>query len=269
MLSTQILVYCLLIILCIPCASFLARGFARRPLIALRPKILMNYNNGGGGPDDSKAMEPRSSTPNRRDICRVYVSGVVGTEPREAYLTNGHYVVNFAIATVGHFTAQHEWEKYKPTETMWMNVEMWDTQAKQAMEGSIYKGAKIAGMGHLIFNKWTDKTTGEERKQYKVRILQLMSPEEIEEIEIASGVADGDYYNPPIGSGDSQHGHQQGGGGGATDSQFSNNSPHDEDQTPGSGVWGDRPRLSHGDGPSMHGDEDDEDNDGRDPRIPF
>jgi hypothetical protein len=36
-----------------------------------------------------------------------------GTEPKEAYLSNDHYVVNFALAVIGHFDFVHDWEKMK------------------------------------------------------------------------------------------------------------------------------------------------------------
>lgn len=40
---------------------------------------------------------PRSNVPLRYDACKLLISGVVGTEPKEIYLKNGHYVVNFAV----------------------------------------------------------------------------------------------------------------------------------------------------------------------------
>jgi hypothetical protein len=69
-----------------------------------------------GGDGAMEPREERSLVPQRQDMCRIFVSGIVGTEPKEAYLKHGHYVVNFAVATVGHFTSQHDWERFKPTE---------------------------------------------------------------------------------------------------------------------------------------------------------
>lgn len=138
--------------------------------------------------DTSDDMEPgvrleRSPIPSRNDICRMFVTGVVGTEPKETFLANGHYVLNFAVATVGHYSPVHEWEKFKPTETMWLSAEIWDDDAKAALEdGILRKGAKIGGMGTMIFNKWTDKATGEERKMFKFRMQKLMERDELEEL---------------------------------------------------------------------------------------
>ena len=58
-------------------------------------------------------QEIRNSVPVRRDVCQLLLSGVIGNDPKEAYLSNGHYVVNFALTVIGHFEHIHEWEKYK------------------------------------------------------------------------------------------------------------------------------------------------------------
>lgn len=122
----------------------------------------------------------RSTTPSRYDICRIYVTGVIGTEPKETYLSNNHYVMNFALATTGHFNAIHDWEKYKPAETMWVSMEIWDDVARAAKEdGTLRKGGNFSGMGTLILNKWKDKTTGEEKKMLKVRVLEILTREAI------------------------------------------------------------------------------------------
>jgi hypothetical protein len=37
------------------------------------------------------------SAPPRHDTCKVFISGVVGSDAKEIYLKSGHYVVNFAV----------------------------------------------------------------------------------------------------------------------------------------------------------------------------
>ena len=204
----------------------------------------------GGGVEEGAGGEGRSMVPQRQDMCRIFVSGVIGVDPKEAYLSHGHYVINFPIATVGHFNAQHDWEKYKPAETMWLSSEMWDSVAKQAMEaGLLYKGARIYGMGTILLNKWVDKTTGEDRKALKLRILQLLSPEELEDIEIASGPPE-DYSNPTLG-----------GDGDNWGSNFGATAPPIDDQT----MRTPRPTFDGASDVSKTGGEDED----RDPRIPF
>lgn len=41
-------------------------------------------------------------------------------------------------------------------------------------------GAQLNGIGTMIFNKWVDKASGEERKQFKCRLLRIISAENME-----------------------------------------------------------------------------------------
>ena len=61
---------------------------------------------------------------------------------------------------------------------MWINVEVWDNTAKESLQ-KFRKGAPFNGLGTLIFNKWTDKASGEERKQFKYRLQKLMTADEM------------------------------------------------------------------------------------------
>jgi len=141
----------------------------------------------------------------------------MGADPKEQYLSNGNYVLNFPLAVVGHFDPVHSWEKFKHTETMWLSCEVWDNEAREHMEG-MKKGAPLAGLAYLIYNKWTDKATGEERKQFKVRFSNILSKEELADMLGSSGVED----LAPLSSGDD---------GFASDSGFSNDFPAAGDQT--------------------------------------
>ena len=58
--------------------------------------------------DDRKNYMPK-----RKDTCKLLISGIIGTDPKEAYLSNDHYVINFALAVVGHYESVHDWEKPK------------------------------------------------------------------------------------------------------------------------------------------------------------
>jgi single-stranded DNA-binding protein len=64
---------------------------------------------------------------------------------------------------------------------MWMSTEVWDDEARMSIQ-QIRKGSPIAGIGYLIFNRWTDKNTGEERKQFKLRITKLMGSDVMSEM---------------------------------------------------------------------------------------
>lgn len=131
----------------------------------------------------------RSLIPQRKDVMQMFLSGVVGSDPRETYLSNGHFVINFSMAVTGHFEAVHDWEKYKPAETMWLNCEVWDEEAKHQQQ-YLRKGVPVSALAYMIFNKWTDKTTGEEKKQYKIRITNILDPSDMQIMLASSGIQD-------------------------------------------------------------------------------
>lgn len=64
---------------------------------------------------------------------------------------------------------------------MWLPSEVWDDLAKGHLS-VLRKGSKVRTVGTLLSNKWTDKTTGEERKQFKYRITKLLSEEELKDL---------------------------------------------------------------------------------------
>ena len=125
--------------------------------------------------------DSRESPPLRKDVCRVFVTGILGQEPKETYLANDHYVINFPLAVVGHFSPIHDWERLRPSETMWIGVEAWDELAK-GVSLNYTKGSKLAGVALLLHNKWKDKVTGEDRKQFKLRLTKVMSEEDLREM---------------------------------------------------------------------------------------
>ena len=155
----------------------------------LRNSMGDNMGSSGTGGGQFEQRPERSTIPQRKDTCSIFVSGVIGTDPREAFLSNGHYVLNFALAVVGHFEPVHDWEKYKPTETMWMSAEVWDDMARNH-QTMLTKGTPVSALGYMIHNKWQDKTTGEERKQFKLRITNILNQEEMQEMLGASGALD-------------------------------------------------------------------------------
>jgi hypothetical protein len=58
-----------------------------------------NFRQNGGEMFDGSEEKPERVpiAPSRNDLCEMFVSGYIGTEPKEVYLANGHYVVNFAV----------------------------------------------------------------------------------------------------------------------------------------------------------------------------
>jgi single-stranded DNA-binding protein len=83
---------------------------------------------------------------------------------------------------------------------MWIGVEIWDSEAKRVIE-TYTKGSRIAGMAILMHNKWKDKVTGEDKKQFKLRMTKVMKEEEVNDFlgdiieeEPSSGITDNYDY---------------------------------------------------------------------------
>lgn len=64
---------------------------------------------------------------------------------------------------------------------MWVSCEIWDDMASK-YKASIYKGSQIKCVGYLISNKWTDKSTGEEKKQFRYRVTKLLSEKDFYDV---------------------------------------------------------------------------------------
>ncbi len=47
---------------------------------------------------DTNKQGIRLPPPSRNDHLKVLATGVIGTEPKETYLSNGHYVLSFSVS---------------------------------------------------------------------------------------------------------------------------------------------------------------------------
>ena len=121
-----------IIILCLLFDEGLALTNTLRSISSTRRKLLVLHSDRGppqqssysppSQPQQSQPQQPmRSEIPSRFDHCSLILSGICGTEPKESFLSNGNYVVNFALCVTGHFAPIHDWEKFKPAEPMVAN----------------------------------------------------------------------------------------------------------------------------------------------------
>lgn len=69
---------------------------AKKPLYSYSPQGSNNHDS-MFGIDQTTGSSGRSEIPRRFDTCLLLVSGVVGVEPKDVYLPDGHYVVNFSV----------------------------------------------------------------------------------------------------------------------------------------------------------------------------
>ena len=197
--NSRIMLVFMILILCLLCDGGQALTNILRKIATTRRNIVVLHSDRGpqqqfsypqssypqsqqpAQPQQPQQLQqpPRSEIPSRYDHCSLILSGICGTEPKESFLSNGNYVVNFALCVTGHFAPIHDWEKFKPTEAMWVSCEVWNNEAKEKLP-MIRKGQPLGGLGTLIFNKWIDKGTGDEVKQFKARLYKVLSKEELQ-----------------------------------------------------------------------------------------
>lgn len=94
----------------------------------------------------------------------VTIVGRVGRDASEDFkaFDSGKTKARFSVAV-------NRWDsKTKAEVTDWYNVEVWDKQAEFAAE-YVKKGRQVAIDGSIANNRWTDKTTGDEKESFYIR----------------------------------------------------------------------------------------------------
>jgi single-stranded DNA-binding protein len=79
---------------------------------------------------------------------------------------------------------------------------MFDDAAKAALP-ELRKGSEVFLVGNLIHNKWVDKASGEERKQFRMRAGKLLSKEEFNSVQDIFETVDSSSKGKGAYSGDS------------------------------------------------------------------
>jgi len=97
----------------------------------------------------------------------ITLVGRAGRDPEVRYFESGSMVANLTLAV--NRPAKNE-------DPDWFNLEIWGKTAQVAAD-YVKKGSLIGITGAMQFQKWTDRTTGEERSKPVVRVdrLQLLS----------------------------------------------------------------------------------------------
>ena len=85
----------------------------------------------------------------------ITLVGRAGRDPEVRYFESGTMVANFSLAV----------NAYKKDEAPdWFNLTIWGKQAQVAAD-YVKKGSQIAVSGRMTSEKWTDRTTGEEKSK--------------------------------------------------------------------------------------------------------
>lgn len=96
----------------------------------------------------------------------VMVVGRVGRDAEIKYFESGKVKASFSLAV-------NRWDpKSKGEVTDWFTCDVWDKQAEFAGE-YLKKGSQVAVEGRIAKNRWTDRTTGEEREMMLVSVTSI------------------------------------------------------------------------------------------------
>ena len=93
----------------------------------------------------------------------ITLVGRAGRDPEARYFESGTNVCNLTIAV-------NRRKKDEPPD--WFNLEMWGKTAQVAGD-YVRKGSLIGVIGSMHQEKWTDRTTGEEKTKWVVRVDKL------------------------------------------------------------------------------------------------
>lgn len=108
----------------------------------------------------------------------VILVGRVGRDAEIRYFESGKSKANFSVAV-------NRWDSKTKSEVAdWFNIDAWDKLGEFAGE-YIKKGTLVGIDGRIAQNKWTDKTTGEDKESLYVianNIRLLSSKKDIEQV---------------------------------------------------------------------------------------
>jgi len=94
----------------------------------------------------------------------VTLVGRAGRDPEVRYFESGKVVCNFSLAV----NRQRKGEE-KPD---WFDLELWGRTAEVAGE-YVKKGSLIGVQGSLTFDRWKDRSTGEDRQKPVIRVDRM------------------------------------------------------------------------------------------------
>jgi len=118
---------------------------------------------------------------------RVALVGRAGRDPEVRYFESGSMVANLTLAVS---------RRSRDDEPDWFNLEIWGKQAQVAAD-YVRKGSLLGIIGSFKLDRWTDRTTGEERTKPVINVdrLELLGSKR----DAAGAGGDGGYSAPGYG----------------------------------------------------------------------
>ena len=93
----------------------------------------------------------------------VTLVGRAGRDPEVRYFESGSMVANLTLAVN---------RRSRDDEPDWFNLEIWGKQAQVAAD-YVKKGSLLGIIGSVKLDRWTDRSSGEERSKPVVRVDRL------------------------------------------------------------------------------------------------
>ena len=94
---------------------------------------------------------------------RVALIGRAGRDPEARYFESGAMVANFTLAVN---------RRSRDDEPDWFNLEIWGQQAQVAAD-YVRKGSLLGIIGSFKLDRWTDRSSGEERTKPVINVDRL------------------------------------------------------------------------------------------------
>ncbi|MCS6960549.1 MAG: single-stranded DNA-binding protein [Pseudanabaenaceae cyanobacterium SKYGB_i_bin29] len=98
-------------------------------------------------------------------INRVHLVGRAGKDPEITFFESGNCVSKFTLAVNRRTSNRDE-------QPDWFDIEIWGKRAEVAAN-YVKKGHLVGIVGSLKFDRWKDKTTGEDRSRPVVLVDEL------------------------------------------------------------------------------------------------
>ena len=114
----------------------------------------------------------------------VSLVGNLGRDPEIRYFESGNAKCDFSIAVSA--------GKDKPSD--WLDIQAWGKSAERAAE-RLRKGSRVAVVGSLKQERWTDRTTGAQRSKV---VVNAQSIEIIAKAESQQSASDDTYEDAPF-----------------------------------------------------------------------
>lgn len=111
----------------------------------------------------------------------ITLIGRAGRDPEVRYFESGTCVANLTLAVN---------RRSRDEEPDWFNLEIWGKQAQVAAD-YVRKGSLLGIIGSIKIDKWTDRTTGEQRSKVVVNVdrLELLGSKRDSDTPAPSGQA--------------------------------------------------------------------------------